>query len=463
MACLRSANTFIWISLLALGCDSSSSTVRLRLSGLARTDAVTVSRSLHDCDWSADEPVHADSHGDVVLTVANESVLSSFLITTSSGGRGTATVMTNPHTEVSATVELVSAGAELSWRAGPAIRHPRIGATAAAIGQTIYLFGGDGESTVELLDTSNATPMWTESSFNVPGVFTAESIGTSIVLLGNAPIEFSTAGPAEAPAGLSFSARSEFAAASVGTRVFWAGGKSSDATLGDFVGFDSASGAIAGLPALPDRRSQMAMAIDAQRGVVYFAGGDAGPLFATYSLAPPGTAIGRSDAAGDPGGTSRLHPAALVGGDGALYLIGGRDGENISARATRYDPLTAIFSDIPDLPATLDRFAALIGPDGPIYLIGGTEDGQSAESTVWSYGPHFAAHPNGSGDLVVEGEGFIASRRICIAVVAESFQIAATSNAHGQLSAVLGVVPQGTISATDDESRFSAVLKDHQH
>ena len=85
--------------------------------------------------------------------------------------------------------------------------------------------------------------------------------------------------------------------------------------------------------------------------------------------------------------TRRKALSAVVGADGVIYAIGGRNGfGDVVSTVEAYDPSTNIWTPRASMPAPRSTAAAVVGPDGRIYVIGGT-DGTTLATTVLAYDP----------------------------------------------------------------------------
>ena len=71
--------------------------------------------------------------------------------------------------------------------------------------------------------------------------------------------------------------------------------------------------------------------------------------------------------------TARVEPAATVGINGLIYVMGGyiNGSEGAISEVDAYNPATNSWTVMPSLPAARGGLAAVTGPDGLIYAIGG--------------------------------------------------------------------------------------------
>jgi kelch-like protein 18 len=69
--------------------------------------------------------------------------------------------------------------------------------------------------------------------------------------------------------------------------------------------------------------------------------------------------------------TARGYLAAVTGGDGRIYAIGGTDGDKPLTKVEAYDPKTDSWTVVAPMQKPRYGHAAALGPDGRIYVVGG--------------------------------------------------------------------------------------------
>ncbi|HEX5927960.1 MAG TPA: kelch repeat-containing protein [Solirubrobacterales bacterium] len=247
------------------------------------------------------------------------------------------------------------------WQSEPAIPRTVVEGSAAAVGQTVYTFGGSAPGnlrTVLAFDTRNRR--WTQPTALPTGLNHVQAVAHEgdVYLAGGylegeaATSNFWRYDPQAnewarlTPMGLP---RGAAGAAAIGDRLYVAAGAPQTFGIDD--------------PPAPFRRLE----------VYDFGAG-------TWTTGP--------DA---PFAVHHVNAAALAG---KLYLAGGRVDEEASARGfARYDPATERWEELPPLPLGPTSSSGLVAAAGKIVVIGGDEErgweegGGWVTPTAWAFDP----------------------------------------------------------------------------
>jgi hypothetical protein len=249
-----------------------------------------------------------------------------------------------------------------SWRAGPALPTARSAASAATVGQTIYLFGGatpEGASTATAQALDTTTGQWREL----------------------APLPTPLAGTA---------------AARLDGTIYLIGGDGGKGAVVAVYAYTPAANGWRTLAALPTPRSGLAAV--PLGGTIYALGGLVnGTASATVEVYDP---VADRWASGPP----LLAPMANFGAatiDGRIYALGQPSHEMLDPRANRWVEAEAM--------PTLRQSDSVVALDGSVYAIGGhvAGTGQSV-ATVEAYLPGAATEPDNFRLVGVNRGGSIA-------------------------------------------------------
>jgi N-acetylneuraminic acid mutarotase len=85
--------------------------------------------------------------------------------------------------------------------------------------------------------------------------------------------------------------------------------------------------------------------------------------------------------------TARLSPAAALGRDGRVYVIGGQAGASPVAAVEAYDVAQDKWASVAPLLTARSGAGAALGPDGRIYVAGGWIGGSQVTASVEAYDP----------------------------------------------------------------------------
>ena len=69
--------------------------------------------------------------------------------------------------------------------------------------------------------------------------------------------------------------------------------------------------------------------------------------------------------------TPRYRPAAVVAGNGQIYVFGGQNDSGFLNSAEVYTPSTNSWAQLPPMPTARYGMGAALGADGHIYVVGG--------------------------------------------------------------------------------------------
>ncbi len=125
------------------------------------------------------------------------------------------------------------------------------------------------------------------------------------------------------------------------------------------------------VPSMNAARADLAGAA-APDGTIYAVGGDGDDVGSTVEVYRPGAASWDLDSV-PPLPVPVSAPAATVGRDGSLYVLGGVQGADNTLRQAIVYSGGRSWRSLPDLPDPRGGAAAVTGADGRIYLLGGDE------------------------------------------------------------------------------------------
>jgi N-acetylneuraminic acid mutarotase len=223
-----------------------------------------------------------------------------------------------------------SAHAEMSgvWREGTPLERPRAALAATAVGGNVYVAGGSG-----LLSPA--------SDFDVY----ESTLGQWREL-------------AQLPEG-----RARFGMTSLDGKIYIAGGATNENdAIASAAAYDPGRDSWDPIPDLPGPRAGLSLL--STGGKLYAIGGTT-PAVDVFDFADREWT--RSTG---PNGVARFG-AAAVEHDGQLFLIGGRSGDQASARVDVYDPAGGEWRQGPVLPASRTGLAAAV-VDGRLHVMGGS-------------------------------------------------------------------------------------------
>ena len=279
-----------------------------------------------------------------------------------------------------------------SWTPKAPMPTAREQAAAAAVGATVYVFGGivgntcQGISTVEAYDTVTdqwttkapmPTPRWNAAAVVFNGIIYVIGGSTgcgprtdAVEAYDPASNTWTTKAPLSSP-------RAGVAAGAVGNFIYAAGGSTLAEVYVDTVDvFEPAANAWHAGPAMPTARTNAAAGVI--DGILYVAAGCCVPEAASR-LESFNPATGQWTVRASLNQPRVFPPAAAVV-NGRLYLAGGNFGGPLH-ETEEYDPATNAWSFVAPMPtARTDLFGAAV--DGVMYAIGGDLTGNDHVTTV---------------------------------------------------------------------------------
>jgi N-acetylneuraminic acid mutarotase len=256
-----------------------------------------------------------------------------------------------------------------SWREGAPLERPRAALSAAAVGGNVYVAGGAGllapASDFDVYESGLG--QWRELS----------------------PL----------PEG-----RARFGMASLDGKIYIAGGAASGAeAIASASAYDPTADSWQPIPDLPAPRAGHALI--AADGKLYAVGGETGAVD-VYDVAER-----RWTRTAGAGALAR-YGAAAAEHAGRLYLIGGRIGDQASARVDVLDPGDGQWRQGPDLPAARTGLAAAV-VDGRLHVLGGSNaEGTdtavdhwvlAADGSAWEKAPDLPAPRADFAAVAAEG------------------------------------------------------------
>ncbi|MFP5504484.1 MAG: Kelch repeat-containing protein [Candidatus Sericytochromatia bacterium] len=279
-----------------------------------------------------------------------------------------------------------------TWQPGPSLHRPRAGLVSGLANGRLLALEGDGRASMEVLedgvwryDGSHDLARVPAPATGSPGLYLGAGAvdGEKVFIVGGTRGGAPSAGiNSYDETGLRISVSPIFpvgveapAAGAFGTVLVMAGGgaRPADAVspraVGDVVRFDTASGQMGAMAAMP--QAVMAAASVVLGGRLYVFGG--------YD--PDGAAVDAVQVLDYATGTWQLAaplPLALGGAaaavlDGKVYMAGGRDAAGaLSPALHRYDPVADAWEALPGLP-TPRALLALSAYEGRLWAIGGVD------------------------------------------------------------------------------------------
>ncbi len=154
--------------------------------------------------------------------------------------------------------------------------------------------------------------------------------------------------------------------------IYAIGGFDDRSVLGAMESYDPVTQVWTCLPPMPTPRANAAAAV-ADDGRIFVFGGSDGPRsFDVVEAYDPSTNTWTTVT---PMPTARGGAGAATGNDGKIYVIGGSQvsvGAEVFVRVVEaYDPLTNSWASVAPLPVARSHLSAVLGMDGRIYAMGG--------------------------------------------------------------------------------------------